>query len=174
MVDTIEKEISSKFDISLDSVGNRVRPLAIVKVKAKPMKPKNPIKMRRDILPYRWLTEQGHLFYQHLLQTIGLHPKKVDGQTLQEFSQTLENEVPEHVLASKEAYVLYINLHAQAAAVSADQQAQCLADTRPIALVTLKDWEAKLHIRSEKADSHDKQDAENNGESGLRIREQLV
>ena len=125
--------------------------------------------MRQSILPYRWLTEQGHLYFQHLLQTTCLHPKKIDGQTWEEFHQSVANDVPNDVTGNKEALLLHLKLQAQMEAVVSDQEQGFLSNTRPAAIAALREWEEQLRNKSNRAEANDKRDSDKLERMGKRI-----
>ena len=50
LADTIEEEISNKYDYEIDNKGRRARPATIVQVRSKPIQPKRPITMRNGSL----------------------------------------------------------------------------------------------------------------------------
>ena len=159
LADTMEQEVVSKFDENATCMGMRARPLKIELVKAKPIQPKNRIKLRFGVLPYRWLQEQGHLYFQHLMQTLCVRPKLIDEMDLPTFSNSLKEDVLEQVSENNITNKLHTDLVVQVAAVIADQGSGVLADTRPMAMQSLRKWEEKLHEAMGKEDSLDKKDA---------------
>ena len=112
------------------------------------------------MVPCRWLTSQQHLFCQHLLQTLAVNPKSIDGCSLAEFHTNLIEDVPPYVEQNSTTQKLYHQLCMQVEAVIRDSNAGILADCRPRALAALRIWEENLNQTTQTAESSDKKDSE--------------
>ena len=63
IVNNMEKELASKYDVDILKPGRRARPANIQWVRSKPMQPKGVLRTEVGALPFRWLIEQGHRCY---------------------------------------------------------------------------------------------------------------
>ena len=160
IVDTAELELESVLDTPVARRGLRALPAKIRMVKSKPLQPRNSIRVSCGALPCRWLTEQGHRYYQHLLQTISIRPKCVDGETLREFHEQLLDDTPSYVDTDHKAKELRDELLLQAEGVLTDQAGGIVVDTRPVALATFRLWEDKLNKITSKAEGRDRMSAQ--------------
>lgn len=156
IVNNMEKELASKYDMHIQKPGVRARPANIQWVKSKPMQPKGGLRPEVGALPFRWLVEQGHRGFQHLLQTIAIHPKDIDGENINQYHEQLVDEVPEYVKHEHTANSIYMELVMLIAAIINDKANGSLVDTRPQALATMRTWEAKLQKATDRAGAHDR------------------
>ena len=144
MVNTADVEPSSQFDFPINHPGRRARAARIEWVRAKPLQPKSSIRSSVSILPFRWLTEQGHRYFQHLMQTLCKVPKKIDGEDFVDYYDQLGNEVPGYIDADINAKDFHQELLLLIESVLSDQATQSLNDTRPVAFALFRAWEDKL------------------------------
>ena len=124
------------------------------------MQPKGDIRVACGALPLRWLTEQGHMYFQHLLQTLARVPKKIDGEEFVNYHDQLTTEIPDHITVDDKAKVLHNELVMQTESVLTDQASGILVDTRPMAIAAYKVWEDKLQGSVAKAESQDRLSAQ--------------
>ena len=160
MVNTAELELESVFDTPVTKPGLRAKPAKIRMVKSKPLQPRTSIRVACGALPCRWLTEQGHRYYQHLLQTISIRPKSVDGETFAEFHEQLLQDTPSYVDTDVKAKHLRDELLLQTEGVLTDLASGILVDSRPAALAALRLWEDKLKKVTGTAEGRDRMEAQ--------------
>ena len=161
IINTVEQEISSKFDIDVVQPGRRARPANIVWVKSQAMQPKGQIRVQTGALPYRWMLEQCHKLHQHLTQTLALNPKKVDDETMAEYQEQLNTEVPDYIHGDLEAEALYEDLVAITSSVLVDQESGVLVDSRPAAFQALRCWTERMQKAQDKAEAQYRMAAHN-------------
>ena len=162
LVDTVEEELASKFDIIIVHPKQRAKPAQIKMIASKPMQPKGSIRLACGALPFRWLTEQGHRCFQHILQTLTKNPKKIDEETFLDYHDQLANDFPEEVTMDPKAYEMHQELLKLTEGVLTDKETGVIADTRPAALATMKLWEDKLHKAEDKVEAQDNMSAHTN------------
>ena len=126
---------------------------------SKTIQPRKKITLRFGVLPFRWLQEQGHLFFQHLLQTLSSRPKNIDGVDMSTFFLNLKEDYPDYIADNETAKKRYEELVVQVAAVITDQESGTLVDTRPAALMAFRCWEERIQDNTSKEDSMDRKDA---------------
>ena len=78
-------------------------------IASKPMQPKGSIRLACGALPFRWLTEQGHRCFQHILQTHE-NPENIDEETFLDYHDQLANDFPEEVTMDPKAHELHQEL----------------------------------------------------------------
>ena len=160
-VDTAEIELSSVFDVPLSTWGQRANNIQVVDVLSKPVQPQQQIRLRSGIEPYRQLLQRGHLYYQHLLQTISNKPKDIDNRSIEYFAKDFaEEEVPDCVSLDKVALQLWQQLLTQVQSVVADKTMNALIDSRPLAFHSFRKWEDKLSVNISNVENHDKKNSE--------------